>query len=411
MADESNLNNEDDLPVVRRRKRRDSSSPTSLQASSFKSQLASTQPHGISTPPATPHRSKKRVKFSDPGPSSSTGLTPLFSRNFLLTPPKPKSYELASPSLQSSSRLDSSFKVLQFGPYREILDGRAKRRLRRNGLSEVTNAHESDERLEKKARKMKLERLQEDVLQKDEQIRQKDAEIAYLKDRQNIESLPRVECNERITFTPTKDREVDTEMSDISHGSNYLLPSPFSLGTLLSPWSESAENNETESTNTFVGEIALREQAVEENSIEDDGAEDTSRQLAFNSGIAMRLLLGRGRRNIGTKSQSLWLLLQASEKGDEEAVQSLLDQCDIDLNDLREYSHTPLIIAAKKGREAVAQILLTQKGIAPDLEDSKGYTALWHAANNGHHGVVQQLLALSYVDRETSGFSGNSHHC
>jgi hypothetical protein len=68
----------EDNRSIARRKRRGGSNST-LQRDS-QNEPTSTQPHGIATPPATPHRSKKRVRFSDPGPSSSTGLTPFFSQ-------------------------------------------------------------------------------------------------------------------------------------------------------------------------------------------------------------------------------------------------------------------------------------------------------------------------------------------
>jgi ankyrin repeat protein len=407
MTDESNINIEDDLPLAVRRKRRGSSDPASLQDSQFKNRLTSTQPHGPLTPPVTPHRSKKRVKFSDPGPSSSTGLTPLLSRNSLLTPPKPKPHQ-DSPSSQSSSRLNSSSDnstvlsgTLQFEPYREVLDERTRRALRRSGLSEVTNAYELEKRLEKKARKTEIERLQEEVHRKNEEVRQKDEEIADLKSRQNIESLGGVECDDGIILISAKDHEVDTENSDLSHSSTHQLSSPLLSDTMPRTPSKSAENFRLESTNTLLGESPLRENTIEEDSIEDNTMKDGSTQRAFNGGIAKRLLLGRGSCKFGPVSQSRELLLQASEKGDEEAVQMLLSRYNIDLNITCQNDRTPLMMAAENGHEAVVQVLLRHEGFSPDLTDYDGRTALWFAAQKGHQGVVQQLLEQKYVDVNT----------
>ena len=162
----------DDRPLAVRRKRRISTGLT--DAVDLPKAEPNVEAEGSSRePPKTPTKSKKRVRFSDPGPepsapSSSTGLTPYLNRtSFIqqalgpLTPrllaagtrrrslPVQLSTSLPSPSLSPSPGPFSG--EFQFVPLRQVLDDRMKRRLRRNNLSVEIN--EIDE--EKKS-KMKL---------------------------------------------------------------------------------------------------------------------------------------------------------------------------------------------------------------------------------------------------------------
>lgn len=173
---------EDDRPIAVRRKRRSSNGLNISKNAQSNQQQA---PNGMNTPPATPQRSKKRVRFSDPGPAiPSTGLTPFIRRT-----------SIGSPSSRSSSRRHSTPSnlwnlsvddtpisgTLQFAPLRQVLEGRVKRRLRRNRLSEECNVIESDKRAEYKARKTETDALKES-------LRQKDIEIALLRDEQDLAS-------------------------------------------------------------------------------------------------------------------------------------------------------------------------------------------------------------------------------
>jgi len=175
---------EDDRPLAVRRKRRSSigiNMPKETRTNHY------TVPRGMNTPPATPQRSKKRVRFSDPGPAiPSTGLTPFVRRTSLGTP--------SSSSRSGSRRHSTPAKLwnlsvddtpitgtLQFAPLRQVLEGRVKRRIRRNRLSEEFNNIESDKREEHKARKAETELLKE-------KLRQKDIEIAFLRDEQDLAS-------------------------------------------------------------------------------------------------------------------------------------------------------------------------------------------------------------------------------
>ncbi|KAL6716561.1 hypothetical protein ACLMJK_006128 [Lecanora helva] len=158
---------EDDRPIAVRRKRRLSTGPTAPVVE-FVVQKCEDDAEQPPLPAKTPTKSKKRVRFSDPGPdssniSSSTGLTPHLKRTSfsandhrLSLPSKPARLahrmslpDLSSRSLPSPSLSPSPVALsgeLQFEPLRQILDPRMKRRLKRNGLSEEINNIEADQR-------------------------------------------------------------------------------------------------------------------------------------------------------------------------------------------------------------------------------------------------------------------------
>ena len=163
----------DDRPLAVRRKRRISTGLTDVV--DLPKAEPSIEAEGSSRePPKTPTRTKKRVRFSDPGlepsaPSSSTGLTPYIKRtSFVSQAPAPStpqllaaharrrslpvqlSTSLPSPSLSPSPGPFSG--EFQFAPLRQVLDDRLKRRLRRNNLSVEINDIE-----EEKKSNMKLE--------------------------------------------------------------------------------------------------------------------------------------------------------------------------------------------------------------------------------------------------------------
>ena len=139
------------------------------------------QTEGPRQAPKTPAKPKKRVRFSDPGPetstaSSSTGLTPYLSRASFEpraretspsrpSPPRPRplaktpkrfslpthlSTSLPSPSLPPPPVPISG--EVQFAPLHQILDPRLKRRLRRNHLSEEINDIDAEKRSEAQSR-------------------------------------------------------------------------------------------------------------------------------------------------------------------------------------------------------------------------------------------------------------------
>ncbi|KFX95496.1 hypothetical protein V490_03825 [Pseudogymnoascus sp. VKM F-3557] len=178
----SNSTADDELPIALRRVRRSCSNQNLLDSPS-KPSRRSNRVFGIETPPATPQRRKKRVRFSDPGPAiaAATGLTPFISRHFSISTPSsnrrhsaPSQWNLAPDAAPLSG-------TLQFAPLRQVLDGRVKRRIRRNHLSEEVNTIEWEKKQEKKAERGEIARLQH-------ALRQKDIELQYLREEQETAS-------------------------------------------------------------------------------------------------------------------------------------------------------------------------------------------------------------------------------
>ncbi|KZL80146.1 hypothetical protein CI238_05410 [Colletotrichum incanum] len=196
----------DDLPIALRRTRR--SLPG---AGSAASSISTPLPSASQTPRKTANR---RVRFSDPGPSastprtitrnSSTGLTPVMNRTFLgrntpstsrchSTPARASTPSGSGATPGTTTNLPTSGEV-HFLPLRQVLSGRVQRRIRRNGLSEEMNAITSEKRRAAKATKAEVERLREE-------LRQKDAEIYELQNATIILDTERIWALEKEVDT------------------------------------------------------------------------------------------------------------------------------------------------------------------------------------------------------------------
>ncbi|KAE9369941.1 hypothetical protein N431DRAFT_428001 [Stipitochalara longipes BDJ] len=197
----------DERPIAVRRKRRSSIGP-SIKSRSNPQPVVS-RPHGISTPPATPKRSKKRVRFSEPGleiidtESASSGLTPFIRRTSLSTTPTSKRRHSTPATLWNRANYDTSpiSGTLQFAPLRQVLDGRVKRRLKRNGLSEEINTIEWDKRKEARERRSEVERLRNELAAKD-------LEVQSMRDEQDLASQIEGEFGGSITTNTTLSAKV-----------------------------------------------------------------------------------------------------------------------------------------------------------------------------------------------------------
>ncbi|KDN68581.1 hypothetical protein CSUB01_10603 [Colletotrichum sublineola] len=176
----------DDLPIALRRTRRSLPGTNPAASSGHTSQPSTSQ-----TPRKT---AKRKVRFSDPGPSvstprttsrhsSTTGLTPMMNRTLLgrNTPSTSRRRRHSTPAHSSTpsgsgggatsttADLPASGEV-HFLPLRQVLSGRVQRRIRRNGLSEEMNAIAAEKRRSAKAAMVEVERLREEVRQKDSEI-------------------------------------------------------------------------------------------------------------------------------------------------------------------------------------------------------------------------------------------------
>lgn len=176
---------DDERPIALRKKRRNSATRPRNNSQTKISQAVLY--HGIATPPATPKRAKKRVRFSDPGPiidnePASSGLTPFIQRTTLSSTPTSRRRQSTPASQWNRAQYDDTpiAGTLQFAPLRQVLDGRVKRRLRRNRLSEEVITIESDKRREARERKSEVERLRAELAAKDLEVRnmQEEQEIA-----------------------------------------------------------------------------------------------------------------------------------------------------------------------------------------------------------------------------------------
>lgn len=167
--------NLDERPRSLRRKRSDSGGDGSRSRSN--SRATAHRPHGISTPPQTPKRVKKRVRFSDPGPSTeieyeSSGLTPFIQRTSLATPTSRRRHS-SSATLQNRSPFQATpaSGIIRFESLRtQILEDRVVRRLRRRGLSEELIKVECEKKEAAKSRKREIERLSAELKERDAEL-------------------------------------------------------------------------------------------------------------------------------------------------------------------------------------------------------------------------------------------------
>ncbi|KAI9845184.1 MAG: hypothetical protein M1838_001845 [Thelocarpon superellum] len=135
---------------------------------------------GESKTPASRTRGK-RVRFSDvepdPLPSWSTGLTPAVRRHTLSpVAPSRKAVTSATPGRRRSmppslSELqDAPSGNVHFAPLTQVLDGRIKRRLKRNHLSEELNEIHVQKRRGKWRTVAEIEALRQEIADKDKEV-------------------------------------------------------------------------------------------------------------------------------------------------------------------------------------------------------------------------------------------------
>jgi peptidoglycan hydrolase CwlO-like protein len=206
------LNPEDHPRIGVRKKRRSSAGAIAEGDAQNGNENIILPRQGIATPPSTPHRTKKRVRFSDPNPITTTGLTPFLGRSFLSSPPPSRSRGRTTPSSRWNLAVDDSpilCGTLQFAPIRQALDGRVKRRLRRNRLSEEVNTIEAEEKHKRKARMVENELLKE-------QLRRKDREIQELRNEQDLASQIGGEAGIESLDTSHIDEKIRTREVEIA---------------------------------------------------------------------------------------------------------------------------------------------------------------------------------------------------
>ncbi|ROW03897.1 hypothetical protein VPNG_07299 [Cytospora leucostoma] len=202
----------DDLPIALRRTRRSSAAPQACHSEETHDAktITNTESIGLSTPS---RGSKKRVRFSDPGlsneqeisskteddaVSSSTGLTPHIRRTTINPGSGSKKRRHSGPDgIGRPDAFDSTIDTMQTGevtflPLRQVLDGRVKRRIRRNGLSEEINMISAEKKRKTQQTKEEIAALRAEVASKDAEIRRlSGATKVSDEDETSIEDLKR----------------------------------------------------------------------------------------------------------------------------------------------------------------------------------------------------------------------------
>ncbi|KAI2469085.1 hypothetical protein F4781DRAFT_422250 [Annulohypoxylon bovei var. microspora] len=175
------MGDEQDLPIALRR------TPRVSVGRVVSSDLSRIETATASSKTPSKARSKKRVRFSDPGPeiehhdaASTTGLTPMVRRTSLGVAPSPKRRRHSTPAGQRSNPDDedelshgsnsNNGNEVRFLSLRQVLDDRVKRRIRRNGLSEEMNTITQEKRRRTQDQKTELQRLRDELADKDHEI-------------------------------------------------------------------------------------------------------------------------------------------------------------------------------------------------------------------------------------------------
>ncbi|KAK3346632.1 hypothetical protein B0T25DRAFT_552483 [Lasiosphaeria hispida] len=200
------------LPIALRRTRRSSLGPHRQLQQTQNDKTAKDSPtaheSSVSVTSGRIPRPRKKVRFSDPGPALailedelSTGLTPMIRRTSLATKGLRRHSTPAQLSrVTKDANIDnpiSPCSEVHFLPLRQVLDGRVKRRIRRNGLSEEMNTIHAERKKRAQETKAEMERLRAELAEKDEEIRRMHDETVVMDTErvwdleQKIETLKR----------------------------------------------------------------------------------------------------------------------------------------------------------------------------------------------------------------------------
>ncbi|OAQ98656.1 hypothetical protein LLEC1_02620, partial [Akanthomyces lecanii] len=158
----SDANMEDlDLPIAIRRSRR------STPAISIK-----TEETTEAAIPKTPGGRKRRVRFSDPGPSS--GLTPMMRRTGVATPRRRHSgtpLRNSSPAPTSTGQSHAHANPF-LAPIRQTIDGRVERKARRSKFRDMINKMELQKKKLVQFSRTEIDKLKSQMKSKDAEIRE-----------------------------------------------------------------------------------------------------------------------------------------------------------------------------------------------------------------------------------------------
>ncbi len=243
-----------DAPIALRRTRRSTAELSRLAGIS--ADVATSCISATVKTPGKRGRPKKRVRFSDPGPSveqptgpTSTGLTPMVQRTSLSSERR-----RSTPARASGLGPDSSSQPftgeMTFLPLRQVLDGRVKRRIRRNGLSEEMNTIYSEKKRRSVETKAELERLKAEVAEKDAEIlrlQEEPQDDTVMQDTGRMNELERQVDELRRQLASRSGVEATTPSEDRTYDWTAAAKDPFADYSETDPASETiGRDNEDE---------------------------------------------------------------------------------------------------------------------------------------------------------------------
>ncbi|KIV95379.1 hypothetical protein PV10_03043 [Exophiala mesophila] len=164
-------NTQQEDPVRPRRSKRPSSAISPIKPAEESHHVSSSR-----TPSKA--RPKKKARFSEPAivtAPDSTGLTPWVGKTSLKTPKRRASTPAPATRHHDS---DSEYDQVQFTPFRETLEPRTIRRIRRHGLSEEMHKFEADNKSK--------EQLQQTLQIKEKEVQRLKDELQQARDKNTI---------------------------------------------------------------------------------------------------------------------------------------------------------------------------------------------------------------------------------
>ncbi|RMZ79170.1 hypothetical protein DV738_g3542, partial [Chaetothyriales sp. CBS 135597] len=160
------------------------------------------------------------------GQEGSTGLTPAVRKAGLSTPKRRASTPAnLGRHVPASSPATSELEYAQFTPLRQVLDERCKRRIRRNGLSEVVNDYQSEKRenthlrheIRRKDEELKQMRQQLEAARRKPQTGEQAVQTEAVQSRveEVEEELSRLRRSFGLDIQPTQELEVDVSWDHV----------------------------------------------------------------------------------------------------------------------------------------------------------------------------------------------------
>ncbi|KAG5957402.1 hypothetical protein E4U58_006088 [Claviceps cyperi] len=152
-----------DLPIALRRTRRNKRSTEATKQE---------EPANVLPPPKTPRRNRKAVRFSEPGMSSSSGLTPMVRRTYLDTPRQTQRRRASTPALcgRRSSTPATAATACSSYVLHHTQDGRVERLQRRNSMRTLLNKLDDDQRHKARVAQTQIEQLKSEIQLRDREI-------------------------------------------------------------------------------------------------------------------------------------------------------------------------------------------------------------------------------------------------